>query len=397
MNNSEINNATEAAIPADAASENHSKKKKREPVFHIVKRPAITLTSSLLIRISAILTAFVLVGIITLIILGQNPFVAYKTMFVGVFGSNTVNSIRDTAILLCIALALTPAFKMKFWNIGAEGQVIAGALATAFCMYYFRALPTPLLLIVMFLAACLMGAIWGFLPAIFKAFWGTNETLFTLMMNSIAAYLTMFLMKFWNKTSDAVGKEILDPNGKIFNVFSGNQWIVIFTVLLIDIILFIYPKYSKQGYEISVVGESENTARYIGINVKKVIIRTMTISGLICGIAGFLIAAPAQNIARDIAGGQGFTAIMVAWLAKFNPLIMILSAFLFIFVSSGGREISTTLGLESAYADILIGILLFFIIGCEFFINYRIIPNAKAKSFIDKALRIFKKNKKEAE
>ncbi len=370
---------------------------KREPLFHIVKRPAITLKKSLGIRVGAILLALVLVGIITLIILEQNPFTAYKTMFVGVFGENTLVSFRDTAILLCVALALTPAFKMRFWNIGAEGQVIAGALASAFCLYNFYYLPTPLLIIVMFLASVLMGGLWGAIPAIFKAFWGTNETLFTLMMNSIIAYLTLFAMKFWNTTSNSVGKEILDPDGKINAIFGANYWLIIGIVLIIDVIMFVYLKYSKHGYEISVVGESENTAKYVGINVKKVIIRTMAISGLICGIAGFLIVAPAQNISNSIAEGRGFTAIMVAWLAKFNPLIMILSAFLFIFVSSGGREISTTLGFEAAYADILIGILLFFIIGCEFFINYKLVAGARVKSFFEKIKSKFKKSGKENE
>ena len=318
----------------------------------------------------------------------------------GVFGANTLVSLRDTAILLCVALALTPAFKMRFWNIGAEGQIIAGALASAFCLYNFYSLPTPLLIIVMFLSSVLLGGLWGAIPGIFKAFWGTNETLFTLMMNSIAAFLTLFAMKFWNKTSSSVGKEILDPEGKINAVFGTNYWIIIAVVLLIDAFMFVYLRYSKHGYEISVVGESENTAKYVGINVKKVIIRTMAISGLICGIAGFLIVAPAQNISSTISEGRGFTAIMVAWLAKFNPLIMILSAFLFIFVSSGGREISTTLKFESAYADILIGILLFFIIGCEFFINYKLMPGTKMKNFIEKIKSKFKrkdKNEKESE
>ncbi len=394
--NKDLSNVNAEALPPKAKEE-AAVKTKREPLFHIVKRPTITLKKSLGIRVGAILLALVLVGIITLIILKQNPFTAYKTMFAGVFGENTLISFRNTAVLLSIALALTPAFKMKFWNIGAEGQVLVGALASAFCMFNFYSLPTPLLIIVMFLSSALMGAVWGIIPAVFKALWGTNETLFTLMMNSIAAYLTLFSMKFWNKTSNSVGKEILDPDGKINNVFGTNHWIVISVVLLIVAIMFIYLKYSKHGYEISVVGESENTAKYIGINVKKVIIRTMAISGLICGIAGFLIVAPAQNISNNIAGGQGFTAIMVAWLAKFNPIIMILSAFLFIFVSSGGREISTTLKFEAAYSDILIGVLLFFIIGCEFFINYRLVAGTRVKNFTEKIKSKFKKTKKEAE
>ncbi len=360
------------------------KQKQHEPLFHIIKRSALPIKNSLAIRIIAILLALAVVGLFTLIILGENPFKAYATMFRGVFGANTLRSFRSTAVLLCIALALTPAFKMRFWNTGAEGQVLMGALASAFCLYYFYDLPTFWLVTLMVVFSLVMGTIWAVIPAIFKAFFNTNETLFTLMMNSVASCLTLFFMKFWNKQSSTVSNQILDPDGKINKIWGTNYWAVIITVLLICAFMYVYLKYSKHGYEISVVGESENTAKYVGIDVKKVIIRTMAISGLVCGLAGFLIVAPAQSISGSIVAGQGFTAIMVAWLAKFNPLIMILSAFLFIFVSVGGQEISTHLGYDLAYADILIGILLFFIIGCEFFINYKLIPGSKLKGFFAK-------------
>ncbi len=379
-----MNNTDNKDLSTTAKAENMAAKTKREPLFHIVKRPAITLKKSLGIRIGAILLALVLNGILTAIVFSQNPFTAYKTMFVGVFGENTLTSFNDTAVLLCVALALTPAFKMRFWNIGAEGQILVGALAAAFCMYNFYSLPTALLIIVMFLASMIMGALWGAIPAFFKAFWSTNETLFTLMMNSVAACLTLFAMRLWSKDSSSVGSQTFDPQGKLNAALGSKYWIVISIVLIIDIIMFVYLRYSKHGYEISVVGESENTAKYVGINVKKVIIRTMAISGLLCGIAGFLLAAPSQSIGVNITNGYGFTAIMVAWLAKFNPFIMILSAFLFIFISAGGRQITKTMNLDAAYADILVGILLFFIIGCEFFINYKLVPGTKMKNFIDK-------------
>lgn len=133
------------------------------------------------------------------------------------------------------------------------------------------------------------------------------------------------------------------------------------------------------GYEISVVGESENTARYVGIDVKKVIIRTMILSGAICGIAGLLLVSGTDHtITRDTAAGRGFTAIMVSWLAKFNPLYMVLTSFLIVFLQKGAIEISTTFGLNSSFSDILTGIIIFFIIGSEFFINYTIkVHNSK--------------------
>lgn len=360
-------------------NENKAQKKTREALFHIIKRPQISLQKALLIRIVAIISALVFAGIITLILLKENPFTAYGTMFKGVFGLNTRDSLRSTAILLCIALALTPAFKMRFWNTGAEGQVLMGCLGTAAAMFYFGHLPTLPLVLLMLLFALTLGALWGVIPAIFKAYWGTNETLFTLMLNSVAAFLILLFKKSWNRLSEAVDKEILDKESKINDLFGNNHWLVIGIVLVLAVVIYVYLNYSKHGYEISVVGESENTANYIGINVKKVIIRTMLISGLICGLAGFLIISISQTVASNAVGGQGFTAIMVAWLAKFNPLIMILSAFLFIFFDRGGQQISTTLGYSKAYSGILIGILLFFIIGCEFFINYKIVFNRSKK------------------
>ncbi len=359
------------------------KKKTHEPLFHIVKRSHLPLKQSLIIRISAILLALIFAGLFTLVILGENPFTAYKTMFIGVFGANTPVSLRSTAILLCIALALTPAFKMRFWNTGAEGQVLMGVFASAACMIYLQQLPPALLVLCMVVASLLAGAVWAVIPAIFKAFFGTNETLFTLMMNSVATCIVLFFMKQWHPNGKP-GAETLDPTDKVDSIFGSNYWIIILIVLLVTAAMYIYLRFSKHGYEISVVGESENTAKYIGIDVKGVIIRTMVISGLVAGLAGFLIIAPSQSIASTSVGGQGFTAIMVAWLAKFNPLVMILTAFLFIFVSVGGQEISATLGYEAAYSDILIGILLFFIIGCEFFINYKLIPGAFMKDLLDK-------------
>ena len=137
--------------------------------------------------------------------------------------------------------------------------------------------------------------------------------------------------------------------------------------------MFIYLYYTKHGYEIAVVGESNNTARYIGINVKKVIIRTMILSGALCGFAGFLLAGGIDHsITSTSVNGQGFTAIMVSWPANFNPLTMIATSGLIVFLDMGGSKISEVFDVRGALPNILIGIILFFIIGCEFFIRYKI-------------------------
>ena len=361
----------------------NTKEKKHEPLFHITKRDQIPLWKAISIRAIAIIAALVFCGVITVIMTGDSPFSVYATMFKGAFGN--ANRIwvlgQELAILLCISLAVTPAFKMRFWNIGAEGQVLIGGLATAACMFYIGdSIPTWLLIIVMILASIVAGAVWGLIPAFFKAHWETNETLFTLMMNYVAIQLVEYFLKIADKTgSNTVGPDIL-KHGWLPTLFGQKYLLNILIVLVITIAMYIYLKYSKQGYEISVVGESENTAKYIGIDVKKVVLRTMAISGAICGFTGLLIVGGTDHaIASNTAGGQGFTAIMVSWLAKFNPLIMILTTFLLVFLGRGAEEVSTKFGLNNSFTDIITGIILFFIIGCEFFMQYKIHINDKYK------------------
>ena len=363
----------------------------REPLFHVAKRSALPLKWSLLIRVSTILLALIFAGLLTLVVLRGNPFHAYGAMLEGVFGDNTLSSFRETAILLCVGIALVPAFKMRFWNIGAEGQILAGCCATAVCMYYCAGWPTFPLIAIMLVSALAAGMLWGVIPAIFKALWGTNETLFTLMMNSVVVYVISLFMKRWNPNAEGVGPSIIDKEFKISSVFGTNYWLVIGLVLFLAVLLYIYMNYTKHGYEISVVGESENTAKYVGINVKWVMIRTMAISGMLCGLVGFLIVAISQTINGAAAGGQGFTAIMVAWLAKFNPLVMILSAFLFVFLSKGGQGMSTALGYPPAYGDILVGVLLFFIIGCEFFISYKLVITTRGRHVVEQFAAFFRR------
>ena len=351
-----------------------SEKKKSEPLFHITKRSNISIAKSIYIRAIAIAAALLLCAVVTVVLTGDNPISVFVTIYKGAFGKGrSLVTIHDIAILLCISLAVTPAFRMRFWNIGAEGQTLIGGLATALVMFFWHdTLPTALLLILMFLAGVIAGMIWGLIPAFFKARWNTNETLFTLMMNYVAIQLIEYFLKIGDKSgSNVVGPALLGTG--IPDLFGVQYLFNILVVAVLTVLLYIYLNYSKHGYEIQVVGESENTARYIGINVKKVIIRTMLLSGAICGLAGFLIVGGASHsINATIAGGRGFTAIMVSWLGKFNPLTMILTTLLLVFLGRGADEISTQFGLNNSFSDIISGIILFFIIGCEFFIRYQI-------------------------
>ncbi len=348
----------------------------REPLFHVVKRDKIPTVQALLIRVAAVVTALLICSVLAFLLINKNPspIQFLKTLYDGSFGmtSRTWTLAKDAAELLCLALAITPAFRMRFWNLGADGQALVGALAAVFCAATIKgAVPNWLLLLIMLAASILAGAIWGVLPAIFKAIWGTNESLFTLMMNYVATHLVTFTLLRWLVGNGSTTLEELDF-GHLPRVYN-EELLVILIALVLTVLMFIYLNYTKHGYEVSVVGESENTARYIGINVKKVTIRTMLLSGIVCGVTGFLIvAAFDHSITANTIGGLGFTAIMVSWLAKFNPLIMIATSTLIIFLERGGSHISDTYNANPAFSGLIVGLILFFIIGCEFFINYRI-------------------------
>ena len=353
----------------------NSDKKTREPLFHIVKRDRISLSKSLLIRVVATVSAMLLCTLLAYVLIGAKatPGKFLSQFFQGVFGTARRTWIfgRDTAMLLCLALAITPAFRMRFWNLGADGQALIGALASVFCMFFLGGrIPNGLLLVISLAASVVAGAVWALLPAIFKALWGTNESLFTLMMNYIATNLVMFSITKWFYPGKDSMKEM--EHGHLPQLLN-EYLLVILIVLALTTLMFIYLYHTKQGYEISVVGESENTARYVGINVGKVTMRTLLISGAICGLMGFLqVSAFDHSVTAQSIGGLGFTAIMVSWLAKFNPFIMIGTAALIAFLQRGGQQISTAFDVNDAIPNIFIGIILFFIIGCEFFINYQI-------------------------
>ncbi|MBO5077184.1 MAG: ABC transporter permease [Clostridia bacterium] len=362
----------------------------KEPLIHITRRSTIAPWKGIVIRIAAIVVAFLLCSMLAYFLIGAKPADFLINFFQGLFGINRMSAnirlwmlAKDTAILLLIALALTPAFRMKFWNIGAEGQVLISALAAAAVTYYFGdklAKSEWLLLLLMLAASITAGIIWAVIPAIFKALWNSNETLFTLMMNYVATYFVAFCLVKWTPDSSSV-LGILD-HGHLPTL--GNDYILILIFTLITtVFMFVYLNYSKPGYEISVVGESTRTARYIGINVKKVIIRTMILTGTICGLTGFLlVAALDHSVTATSVGGLGFTAIIVAWLAKFNPFVMILTSLLLAALNQGAGQITSSFSVSTALPDVMIGIILFFVIGCEFFIRYSIHFRKKAHTSV---------------
>ncbi|MCR5255408.1 MAG: ABC transporter permease [Acetatifactor sp.] len=354
-----------------------------EPFVRIAKRDDMSFGKRVLVRLVAILLSLAVSAVIIFAITKYNPVTVYVTMFQGALGTRTRvwSTLKEMFLLTCIAVGLAPAFKMRFWNIGAEGQVLVGGIVSAGCMIYLTGLPSVALFTIMIISSVLIGAIWGLIPALFKAKWNTNETLFTLMMNYVAIQFTSFVVSKWENPygSNTVG--IINQNTRIGwlpALFKQQYLLDLLMVIGLVIFMYIYLTKSKHGYEIAVVGESENTARYAGINVKKVFIRTMLISGGICGFAGFLaVSGVSHTISTSTAGGRGFTAIIVAWLAKFNTFTMILISLLLAFLDNGATEIASKCKLNDYASDMIIGVILFFILGSEFFINYKLIFREK--------------------
>lgn len=351
--------------------------------IRISKRAEVGTKKAVIFRAISVAAAIIAGGLFILCI-GYNPFSVYGTIIKGAFSTSMAfqATVKVMIPLLISSLGVTLAFKMKFWNIGAEGQIIAGAICASYFALFHADLPHFLLMIIMFAAGIIGGGLYGLIPAFFKAKFGTNETLFTLMLNYIALYVIVWLRDgAWAdpesggfpKIARFVSNAQLD---KVGGVQVG--WII---GLILTVIVFIYLKYTKHGYEISVVSESHATARYAGMNPKKIMLRTMFFSGAVCGIAGMVQATGSDmTLATSVAGGVGFTAIIVAWLAQLEPIAILIVSFLFSVLEKGSSVMQSTFGLSTYCADVLQGIILFFVLAGEFFIRYKFVVNGKERN-----------------
>ncbi len=350
---------------------------KKIPLIRLAKRDGVQPAIGWMIRIASIIVALLL-GCLIIMITGVNPFKAYATMVDGALGSEVFvrQTVKLAIPLLGCALAIAPCFKMRFWNIGAEGQITAGALAATFVARELTgSVPSVVLLIMMAIASIIGGGLWGLIPGFFKAKWNTNETLFTLMMNYIIIGVVAWLqIGPWQARQGRMAQ--FEPDAvlpKVAGVHCG--WIV---VLILVVIIYFYMNHTKQGYEISVIGDSLNTARYAGMNVGYIMMRTMFLSGAICGLVGFLVASGANGtLASNIANGVGFTSITVAWLSQLNAFVMIVISFMLAILTKGADTLQTSLNVPVSISNIIIGLLLFCMLGCEFFINFRMIFRSK--------------------
>lgn len=319
-----------------------------------------------------------LFSMLMILIMGYNPFDAMSAMLKGSLGSlyGIKNSIVVAIPILVMSVGLAIAFSMKYWNIGAEGQLVFGAICATFMT---RHLPADMngfvMIMIMTVAAMAGGAFWALIPGFFRACSRTNETLFTLMMNYLAIKLAVFLrFELW-KDPNALGfpqiasipEQAHLP--RLFGIHIG--WLV---ALAIVALATVFLKYTKLGYEIRVVGESDRTAHYAGINVRRVILTGVLISGALVGLAGLLkLNGVSYTLSENIGGGTGFTAIIVAWLSQLQVPVMVLVAFLFGAMEQGSMAMELSMGIPASTTKIIEGLILFAALTAEFFIRYKII------------------------
>ncbi len=354
-----------------------------EPWIRIVRRPDLSGGQVALLSGLAVLLGLILGGLFILA-LGHNPLAVYAAIFKGAFRSKLAfqGTVKIAIPLLITSLGVLLAFKMKFWNIGAEGQIIMGGVFATYFGVFHGDWPQWILLPVMLLAGLIGGGLWGLIPAFFKTKFGTNETLFTLMLNYIALYLILYLRDGpWRDPNSTAYPQIamFSDNARLGKV-AGIQigWII---ALVLVVLVFVYVRYTKHGYEIAVVGESQNTARYAGMNVKKIVMRTMFLSGGIAGIAGMIqCSGTTYTLTDGIAGGVGFTAIIVAWLARLNPFVAVIITALLSILEKGCSVMQSTFGLSTYVSDILQGIILFTVLAIDFFTRYGLVFRKKKEA-----------------
>lgn len=351
-------------------------------MLRIVKRTEISSKQSIITRTIAIILALLLSAIF-LSIIKLNPIDVYSSMIKGAFGS--IYSLKETILrsvpLIITSLGIAVAFRMQFWNIGGEGQILMGAFLSSFFALNFPDMSKPILLSIMIVAGVVGGAVWALIPAFFKAKWGTNETIVTLMMNYVALKWITFLQYGPWKDKGAQGFPKIptfSDNATLPNLLGMHIGVIIAIVLVF--LMYIFMKKTKKGYEITVLGESERTALYAGININKTILSAMILSGGLCGLTGMIQASAISNtLSVDVSGGVGFTAIIITWLSSLSaPLILVISV-LFAALVEGGQFIQTAYGIPDAAALILQAMILFFVLGSEFFIKYRIIKEELSK------------------
>ncbi|MBR2181623.1 MAG: ABC transporter permease [Oscillospiraceae bacterium] len=346
-------------------------------MFRIVKKPELSPGRAVAAQLFAVVAALIAAAVIVAL-LGYNPFEFYGNLIKGALGSvYRVRATFNKAIpLVILSLGTLIAFKMKFWNIGAEGQMCMGAFGAAYFALNFSHLPAPVLLPLMALAGLVCGGIWALIPALLKTKFGTSETLVTLMLNYVALrWITYLQYGPWREDGGMPKIATFEANAVLPSVFGIHiGWII---ALLLTLLVYILMTRTKFGYEISVLGESTATARYAGINVNKTVVIAIMLSGALCGLAGMIqSSAVEKTLTEQFTGGLGFTAVITTYLARLSAPAVIITSFLFAILLAGGSFLETSMRIPISMIYALQAVIIFFVLGSEFFLNYKIVRRA---------------------
>jgi ABC-type uncharacterized transport system permease subunit len=345
------------------------------------KRLTSSKTVNILVPIISVILALLL-GSIFILISGNKPLEVYQIMLTGAFG--TKYGLSETIVkaipLTITGLAVSIAFKMQLWNIGAEGQLYIGAWAASYVALFMPGVPDYLVLPLMILLAFIGGAIWGLLPAIPRALMGVNETITTLLLNYVATlWVAYFVYGPW-RDPQGFNFPLTAPFGdsaRLTRFFDTRVHSGIFIALILALIIYFLLNRTKWGYEIKVIGQSQNAARYAGMNIKRNIMLVLALSGGLAGIAGMVeVSGLAHRLQITLSPGYGYTAIIIAWLAKLNPLVIIIVSFLFGGLLVGGYSVQA-IGLPLTTSTMIQGLILFCVLGGEIFSRYRITVRRK--------------------
>ena len=362
--------------------------------MHIVKRENCPLWMKCCLYIGAVVLALGM-GAVLLLALGVDPVAYYTRMFtMGTVGNKIaykvyINYLKDFVPLALTSVALSLAFKMRFWNIGGEGQFILGAVASAFVAFKFGpVMPTGVTLVLMCLAAMLVAGLYGVFVAALKVRFGTNETLMTLMLNYVALYVLTYLSETkadWNIFLDgesvrpvfaSFAKIVAFPSIPMGGKFTLNICVVL--TLLIGVLMYVYLKYTKQGFEIAVVGDSAGSARYAGMKVDAIVLRTVFLSASLIGLAAAFKVGTAGILSTSITNDVGWTGIIVAWLSQLNTaMIFVVSALICVLHYGSTVAAATFSQVDSSFANMLQGAILFLVLAADFYTRFRVVIGKK--------------------
>ena len=370
--------------------------KKHQPLFHVVKREQAGPGRQILAYVAAVALALA-VGAVLLAVQGVEPVTFYRQLLtMGIPGSrypwrSVENFIKLFVPLLITSMALALAFKMRFWNIGGEGQFIMGAFWAGFAaMKLGEILPQPLMVLVMALCGALGGGLYGVFVAALKVRFDTNETLLTLMLNYVALYFLQYFAETkteWNFFLDANSARPkfakFPENSQMLTIPIGpfQLNLSLLAAAVICVLLYIYLNYTKRGYEIAVVGDSPNTARYAGMRVGKIVIRTIFLSAALIGLAGAFQVSSAGVLSTSITNDVGWTGVVVAWLAKLNTVGIVAASLLITVLQFGCQAASTAYpSIDANFANLLQGVILFIVLAADFFTRFKLVPRSRKEA-----------------